>query len=263
MRQFTLITTFVILSATLVACESEPPPKPAPPPPTCAEKFADAAAWLATDLTALPEAACEERDNGLFACNKRGDVYDCFDCNAVKKTYPKSGAAGLEGLGVDDDELVILQGNYDNGCVAQVEWDVYAPDAITRNLICPQGMSGMRVCRNIDGNIQWWTLGGVSFRRQVTQATLGNSKGTKHTLRYGAAAANVLDDTSYRYLGCEDFSANLNPGWDISVESQGQERVLTVDLIEAGSAAAEPDAADFERLDKLWTGCDGNYSAWE
>ncbi len=260
------LPALAVLGLIVVGCAAEEPKKAAPEPPaTCAEKWADSPAWSSSDTTALPAASCTERTSGLFACDKRGKVYVCFDCDGLKTTFdPDEGGPGsLKALGVDDAEMAELEKNYTQGCVKHAAWDGYAKDSITDHLLCPEAMAGLKVCRNIDSNVQWWFMSGAEFRRRIQPATLGNSKGTTHTLELPAAGIDVLDIASYGYLACDAVTATKNPGWDLWIESAGERRTLVVDLVEPQKAAAAPTAADFARLADVFTTCAASYGGWE
>ena len=262
------------LSATLSLCcvvaaacgSEEPKKKPAPEPvKTCAEKYAGAPAWTINDQSALKETKCVETASGLWACNKRGTKYDCFDCKAVKTTFdPNDGGPGsFKALGVDDAALVTLQNNYDTGCVSLVDWDQYEPDGITRHLICKEAMTGLKVCRNIDGKRQWWNIDGAGFIRRQVAATIGNSKGSAYILDMPNDKVEVLDLASWPFLACDDLAATKAPGWDLWISVAGDQRSVKLDLVEPKTAAAEPQKTDFERLASAFLTCDDSYGNWE
>ena len=255
-------------SVTLSAgCGSEEPVKAVAPEPvkTCAEKFGTTPAWSISDQSGLPTPTCAERPNGIWACNKRGTVYDCFTCGAVKTTYDPndSGAGSFKALGVDDAELVLLQKNYDEGCVAHVDWDQFAPDAVTRQLVCKEAMAGLKVCRNIDGERQWWTMAGAPYLRRRETATIGNSKGANYVLEMPTAQGDVLDVARWPFLACDSLAATKEPGWDLWLEVKSDVRLVSVNLVEPKTAAAEPNAADLGRLAAAFKTCDDSYGNWE
>ncbi len=259
-----VLAAAVILSA---GCGSDEPAKAAAPEPvkTCAEKFGASAAWTISDQSGLAKTTCAERPNGIWACNKRGTVYDCFTCSAVKTTYDPndSGPGSFKALGVDDAEVTLLQKNYDDGCVAQVDWDQFAPDAITRQLLCKEAMAGLKVCRNIDGERQWWTMAGAPYLRRREVATVGNSKGANYVLEMPTAQADVLDLARWPFLACESLAATKEPGWDLWLEVQGDVRTVSVNLVEPKTAAAEPGPTDLSRLADAFKTCDDSYGNWE
>ncbi|MCO4764127.1 MAG: hypothetical protein KC502_21630 [Myxococcales bacterium] len=266
MMRASFLAAFSLISSMLSGCGSEePPPKKVELPKTCVEKFGGGPAWAISDQSALQTVDCKERASGLWACNQRGEKYVCFDCNAVKTTFDPTavGPGSLKALGVDDAEMATLQSNYDTGCLTTVDWDQYAPDAFTGHLLCKEAMTGLKVCRNIDGERQWWNMGGAKFTRATTHGTIGNSKGTVHTLVIPAAQVDVLDIAQWPFVACESLTATKDAGWDLSIGSKDDLRTFKLNLVEPNKAAAAPEKADFERLATAFTTCDASYGNWE
>lgn len=252
--------------ALSLGCGSEAPSgKQAEPAKTCAEKFGDAPAWTAADNAALKLTTCTPRKSGLWACNERGAVVDCFTCQGVKTTFDPNdvGPGSLKALGVDATELAALQANYDTGCVARDEWDQYAPNTFTEELLCGQAMAGLKVCRNIDSQRQWWTIDGKPYLRRRVHATVGNAKGSDYVLEMPTDQRDVLDLARWPFLACDELAATKDPGWDLWIETKATVRTLRVALIEPKQAAKAPDADALARLAAAFKTCDDSLGNWE